>query len=87
MGQGTWVGKGRRPPSPCAWSKVRLGWVDVRTVTETTRGIALAPVGRRPEVVRIPMPGGPPEEFRDRIRNDSEKWKKVVKSANIRIAK
>lgn len=31
--------------------------------------------------------GGPPEEFRDRIRNDSEKWKKVVKSANIRIAK
>jgi tripartite-type tricarboxylate transporter receptor subunit TctC len=29
--------------------------------------------------------GGPPEEFRDRIRNDSEKWKRVVKEANIRI--
>jgi len=29
--------------------------------------------------------GGPPEEFRDRIKNDSEKWKRVVKEANIRI--
>jgi tripartite-type tricarboxylate transporter receptor subunit TctC len=28
--------------------------------------------------------GGPPEEFRDRIRNDSEKWKRVVKAAGIR---
>lgn len=63
MGQGTWVDRGRRPPHPCAWSKLRLGWVDVRTVTETTRGIALAPVGSRPEVVKIPMPGGPPEEY------------------------
>jgi tripartite-type tricarboxylate transporter receptor subunit TctC len=29
--------------------------------------------------------GGPPEVFRDRIKNDSEKWKRVVKEANIRI--
>ena len=29
--------------------------------------------------------GGPPEEFRDRIRSDLEKWKKVVKEANIVI--
>jgi tripartite-type tricarboxylate transporter receptor subunit TctC len=29
--------------------------------------------------------GGPPEEFRARIKNDSEKWKRVVKEANIRI--
>lgn len=28
--------------------------------------------------------GGPPEEFRDRIRNDSEKWKRVVKAAGIK---
>lgn len=63
MGQGTWVDKGRHPPHPCAWSKLRLGWVDVRTVTETTRGIALAPITRQPEVVKIPMPGGPPEEY------------------------
>jgi tripartite-type tricarboxylate transporter receptor subunit TctC len=27
--------------------------------------------------------GGPPEEFRDRIRSDLEKWKKVVKEAKI----
>ena len=27
--------------------------------------------------------GGPPEEFRDRIKNDSEKWIRVVKEAKI----
>jgi len=27
--------------------------------------------------------GGPPEEFRDRIRSDAEKWKRVVKEAHI----
>jgi len=31
--------------------------------------------------------GGPPEEFRDRIKSDVEKWKKVVKEAKISIAK
>jgi tripartite-type tricarboxylate transporter receptor subunit TctC len=31
--------------------------------------------------------GGPPEEFRDRIRSDVEKWKKVVKEANIVITR
>jgi tripartite-type tricarboxylate transporter receptor subunit TctC len=30
--------------------------------------------------------GGPPEEFLNRIRNDVEKWKKVVKEANIIVA-
>ncbi|OFZ87953.1 MAG: hypothetical protein A3F74_12745 [Betaproteobacteria bacterium RIFCSPLOWO2_12_FULL_62_58] len=29
--------------------------------------------------------GGPPEEFRDRIKSDVEKWKKVVKEAHIVI--
>ena len=29
--------------------------------------------------------GGPPDEFRDRIRNDLEKWRKVVKEGNIVI--
>jgi len=29
--------------------------------------------------------GGPPEEFRDRIRSDLEKWQKVVKEAKIVI--
>lgn len=31
--------------------------------------------------------GGPPEEFRDRIKSDVEKWRKVVKEAKIVIAK
>jgi tripartite-type tricarboxylate transporter receptor subunit TctC len=31
--------------------------------------------------------GGPPEEYRDRIKSDVEKWKKVVKEAKIVIAK
>ena len=30
--------------------------------------------------------GGPPEEFLNRIRSDVDKWKKVVKAANIRLA-
>jgi len=30
--------------------------------------------------------GGPPEEFLNRIRSDVEKWKKVVKEANIIVA-
>jgi tripartite-type tricarboxylate transporter receptor subunit TctC len=31
--------------------------------------------------------GGPPEQFRERIRSDVEQWKRVVKEANIVIAK
>jgi tripartite-type tricarboxylate transporter receptor subunit TctC len=31
--------------------------------------------------------GGPPEQFRDRIKADVEQWKRVVKEANIVIAK
>ncbi len=30
--------------------------------------------------------GGPPEQFRDRIRSDSQKWKRVVKEANIPVS-
>jgi tripartite-type tricarboxylate transporter receptor subunit TctC len=30
--------------------------------------------------------GGPPEEFRDRIKSDVDNWKKVVKEAKIAIA-
>jgi len=31
--------------------------------------------------------GGPPEEFLNRIRSDVAKWRKVVKEANIPMAK
>jgi tripartite-type tricarboxylate transporter receptor subunit TctC len=30
--------------------------------------------------------GGPPEEFLNRIKSDVDKWKKVVKAANIKLA-
>jgi tripartite-type tricarboxylate transporter receptor subunit TctC len=29
--------------------------------------------------------GGPPEQFRDRIREDVEKWKRLVKEANLNL--
>jgi tripartite-type tricarboxylate transporter receptor subunit TctC len=29
--------------------------------------------------------GGPPEQFRDRIKGDVEKWKKLVREANIKV--
>jgi tripartite-type tricarboxylate transporter receptor subunit TctC len=31
--------------------------------------------------------GGPPEQFRNRIKGDVEKWKKLVREANITIAR
>jgi tripartite-type tricarboxylate transporter receptor subunit TctC len=30
--------------------------------------------------------GGPPEQFRERVRKDVEKWRKVVKEANIKVS-
>ena len=33
----------------------------------------------------LELAGGPPEEFLERIRSDVEKWKRVVKAANIVI--
>ena len=34
----------------------------------------------------LELAGGSPEEFRERIRSDVEKWKKVVKEANIKVS-
>ena len=31
--------------------------------------------------------GGPPDQFRDRIKSDVAQWKRVVKEANISITK
>jgi immune inhibitor A len=63
MGQGTWLGRGERPPHLCAWSKLRLGWVDVDTITETTRGVTLPPVTAAPRVLKIPAAPTHPEEY------------------------
>jgi immune inhibitor A peptidase M6 len=54
MGQGTWLRRGERPPHLCAWSKLRLGWVDVQTIDQPTRGVELPAVERVPRVVKIP---------------------------------
>ncbi len=63
MGQGTWLGRGERPPHPCAWSKVRLGWAEVDTITTSTRGVELAAIEHTPRVVKIPAAAGHPQEY------------------------
>jgi immune inhibitor A len=63
LGQGTWLGRGDRPPHPEAWSKLRLGWVDAETVTQTTRGVRLPAVEREPRVLKIPAAPGNPGEY------------------------
>jgi immune inhibitor A len=55
MGQGTWLRRGERPPHPCAWSKTKLGWVDVDTIESSRRGVELPAVERVPRVVKIPI--------------------------------
>lgn len=63
MGQGTWIGRGEMPPHPEAWSKAKLGWVDVELVEHSGR-YTLAPVERVPRVLKI-WARGPdvPEEY------------------------
>ena len=63
MGQGTWLGLGERPPHLSAWSKLRLGWVDVETIERTTHGVRLPAVEEVPRVVRIPASQRRPEEY------------------------
>ena len=63
MGQGTWVGRGEHPPPLDAWSKVKLGWVDVVTVDRTTPGVRVPAVATEPVVVKIPAVPGKPQEY------------------------
>lgn len=63
MGQGTWLGHGDQPPHLDAWSKARLGWVDVETIDRTTTGVTLPAVTRAPRVVRIPAAPDTPQEY------------------------
>jgi immune inhibitor A len=52
MGQGTWVGLGDAPPQLCAWSKLKLGWVDPILV-DSTRRVTLPSVEQSAQVVKI----------------------------------
>jgi len=63
MGQGTWLGKGDQPSRPSAWEKMKLGWVDVETIEQTTLGVTLPAVDVEPKVVKIPAVPGRPEEY------------------------
>jgi immune inhibitor A len=63
MGQGTWLGHGMHPASLEAWSRMRLGWADVETVDRDTVGLALPAAPESARVIKIPIPGGPAEEY------------------------
>jgi hypothetical protein len=63
MGQGTWLGRGARPPHPEAWSKLRLGWVDVETITQSMTRLAVPAVETTPRVVKIPAVADRPHEY------------------------
>jgi immune inhibitor A len=63
MGQGTWVGHGGHPTSLEAWSRMKLGWADVQVVDRDTTGLALPAAPESPQVVKVPLPGGPAEEY------------------------
>ena len=52
MGQGTWVNRGKTPPHPSAYAKLKADWVDPRVV-ETSQHVELAPVETSGEVIQI----------------------------------
>lgn len=52
MGQGTWVGMGKAPPHPSAYSKLMSGWVDPQIVERSQR-IELPAVETSGKVVQI----------------------------------
>jgi len=63
MGQGTWLGRGDQPPHPDAWSKSKLGWIDVETIDRTTPHVTLPAVTRAPRAIRIPVTPGNTQEY------------------------
>lgn len=63
MGQGTWLGRGDQPPHPDAWSKAKMGWIDVETIDRTTPGVTLPAVTRAPRAIRVPASPDNPQEY------------------------
>src|SRR5262245_54266365 len=77
MGQGTWIQRGEHPPQMCAWSKLRLGWVDVQTIESSAVGVTLPPVESVPRVIKIPAVAGRPGEYyllENRARIGADRW-------------
>ncbi len=52
MGQGTWLGRGERPPHPSAWCKAAMGWADIEVVSESGR-VTLPAADRSGRVVKL----------------------------------
>jgi tripartite-type tricarboxylate transporter receptor subunit TctC len=69
---GIWGPKGLRPDIVARWNK------------EVARVLLTDAMKRQMQSEGLDTAGGPPAEFQDRIRRDVEKWRKVVKEANIR---
>jgi immune inhibitor A len=63
MGQGTWLGRGTRPSLPEAWSRAKLGWMDVQFIDRTTRGVELPAAEETPRAVRIEAVPGRRQEY------------------------
>jgi tripartite-type tricarboxylate transporter receptor subunit TctC len=53
--------------------------------TEVARYLRTEEMSRQLAAEGLEPAGGPPEEFLDRVRRDVEKWKKVVREANIAV--
>jgi immune inhibitor A len=52
MGQGTWLGRGDRPPHPSAWCKVAMGWANVEIIGTSGR-VTLPAVDHSGRVVKL----------------------------------
>jgi len=69
---GIWGPKGLRGNIVARWNK------------EVAKVLLTDEMKRQMQSEGLDTAGGPPEEFLNRIRHDVEKWRKVVKEANIR---
>jgi tripartite-type tricarboxylate transporter receptor subunit TctC len=69
---GIWGPKGLRPDIVARWNK------------EVAKVLLTDEMKRQMSGEGLETAGGPPQEFRDRIRRDVEKWRKVAREANIR---
>jgi tripartite-type tricarboxylate transporter receptor subunit TctC len=69
---GMWAPKGTPKPVISRWNQI----VAQLLATEAMKKMA--------QSEGLDTAGGPPEEFHGRVRTDVEKWRKVVKAANIK---
>ncbi len=71
---GMWGPKGLPKPVVTRWNQ------------EVARALQTDEIKKRLTVDGVEPAGGPPEQFLNAITRDIEKWKKVVKAANIKVS-